>query len=214
MLKLKKFLLTGLFVCTAVGIANAGFSLHDKNLANTTATTASTLASTVLVPVFDLVAGDAIFLTATDIGGLGAGATKAELDQAADLSAKAETVITTNVIVSTECGKTFYLDLVGGFTSTLPAPSVGCELNFKIVTSPTTAYIIVSNGGADVIRVHVNELETDTMDDGPYDTNADTVNFVANIAVEGDYLKCSSDGLTWFCNGQTMADGGVTSSTT
>ena len=59
----------------------------------------------------------------------------------------------------------------------------------------------------------INELEVDTSSDGPYDANADTFNFVANIAVVGDRVKMVSDGTSWYYIGQTNADGGVTTST-
>lgn len=137
-----------------------------------------------------------------------------EISNASDISAMVETVATTNVITTAECGKTFFLNLAGGFTSTLPAPTAGCKFDFIVKTAPTTAYIIASNGGGDVIQIGTNELEVDTGDDGPYDDNADTVSFVANIAAVGDYLSCVSDGTLWYCNGQTNLDGGMTSSTT
>lgn len=141
-------------------------------------------------------------------------ATGQEITNASDISAMVETVITTNVITTAECGKTFFLSLAAGFTTTLPAPTAGCRLQFIVKTAPTTAYVIVSNGGSDVIQIGTNELEVDTGDDGPYDDNADTVNFVANVAAVGDFLDCTSDGTLWYCNGQTNLDGGMTSSTT
>ena len=59
----------------------------------------------------------------------------------------------------------------------------------------------------------INELEVDTSDDGPYDANADTLNFVASVAVVGDFVILESDGTSWYYHGQTNADGGVTTST-
>ena len=125
----------------------------------------------------------------------------------------AEVVITTNVITADESGKTFYLDLAGGFTSTLPAPFLGAKFKFVVKTAPSTAYIITTNGGADIMIGGINELEVDTSDDGPYDANADTLNFVASVAVVGDFVILESDGTSWYYHGQTNADGGVTTST-
>jgi hypothetical protein len=139
---------------------------------------------------------------------------KKVLASALNGNSNVETVITTNVIASTECGKTFFLDLAGGFTSTLPAPVAGCKFKFIAVTAPTTAYIVASNAGADIIHITVNELETDTGDDGPWDDNADAVSFAANVAATGDFLECVSDGTGWYCDGQSKLDGGFTSSTT
>lgn len=126
----------------------------------------------------------------------------------------AEVVITTNVITADESGKTFYLSLAGGFTSTLPAPALGLKFKFIVAVAPTTAYIITTNAGADILIGGVNELEVDTSDDGPYDDNADTVNFVASVAAVGDFIEMESDGTSWYFNGQTNLDGGVTTSTT
>jgi hypothetical protein len=111
-------------------------------------------------------------------------------------------------------GKTFFLGLVGGFTVTLPAPAAGCQFKFIVSVAPTTAYIIATNGGADIMIGGVNELEVDTADDGPYDANADVINFVASTAVVGDFIEMVSDGTSWYFNGQTNADGGVTTATT
>lgn len=125
-----------------------------------------------------------------------------------------EVVITTNVITAAESGKTFYLTLAGGFTSTLPAPALGLNFRFVVAVSPTTAYVIVTNGGADIMIGQIHENEVDTTEDGPYDANADTFNFVANVAVIGDWVEFRSDGTSWFYKGMTNADGGVTTSTT
>ena len=129
-------------------------------------------------------------------------------------TASVETVITTNVITAAESGKTFFLSLANGFTSTLPAPAAGLNYRFVVAIAPTTAYVIATNGGADIMIGGVNELETDTGDDGPYDDNADAFNFVANVAVVGDWVDFVSDGTSWYFNGQVKADGAVTTSTT
>lgn len=125
-----------------------------------------------------------------------------------------ETVITTNVITAAESGTTFFLSLAGGFTSTLPAPAAGLYYRFIVKTAPTTAYIIAASGGSDIIIGGVNELEVDTSNDGPYDANADVLNFVASVAVVGDWIWMGSDGTSWYFHGQTNADGGVTTATT
>ena len=125
-----------------------------------------------------------------------------------------EVVAATNIITAAESGKTFFLADAGGFTSTLPAPAAGLNFRFIVSVSPTTAYIIATNAGADIMIGGVNELETDTTEDGPYDDNADTFNFVANVALVGDWVDFVSDGTSWFFNGQVKADGAVTTSTT
>ena len=126
----------------------------------------------------------------------------------------AETLIAARTLTAADSGKTLYLGVAGGFTVTLPAPLLGLRYRFVVKVAPTTAYIIVTNGGANIMCGGVNELEVDTGDDGPYDTDADTLNFVASVAVVGDFVEMESDGTTWYYRGQTNADGGITTATT
>ena len=125
-----------------------------------------------------------------------------------------QTLVTTKTVTAAETGTTFFLALAGGFTTTLPAPVAGLRYKFIVAIAPTTAYIIVTNGGADIMIGGINELEVDTADDGPYDNNADQLNFVASVAVVGDFVEFISDGTSWYFSGQTNADGGVTTATT
>lgn len=114
-----------------------------------------------------------------------------------------------------DCGSTLFLNSATEFATTLPAPADGCYFKFIVKAAPASAsYTIVTNGGADIIIIGVNELEVDTADDGPYDNNADTITIVDSVAVVGDFVECSSDGTSYYCNGQTNADGGITTSTT
>lgn len=112
-------------------------------------------------------------------------------------------------------GMVFGLNLAGGFTVTLPpiakaGPGFRCA--FRVETAPTTAYIITENGTYDTDKVNsqINELETDTGDDGPRNAAHTFVNFVANVAVVGDRIDVECNGTTWFVRGQTNADGGIT----
>lgn len=111
-------------------------------------------------------------------------------------------------------GATIYLARAGGIAFTLPAPDVQARFKFVIKTSPTSNCTISTNGGADIIVLSVNELETDTTEDGPSDDNADVVTFIANVALKGDHIDFTCDGTNWYAIGQTVADGAVTSGTT
>jgi len=125
-----------------------------------------------------------------------------------------ETLTAAKTLVAADSGKTFYLGAAGGFTVTLPAPVLGLKFEFIVKVAPTTAYIIATSGGADIMIGGVNELEVDTGDDGPYDDNADVLNFVASVAVKGDFVQMRCDGTSWYFYGQTNADGGITTATT
>ena len=134
---------------------------------------------------------------------------------AADLlagSGMVETVTATNVLTASESGKTFFLDAAAGFLTTLPAPAAGLKFTFFVKTAPTSnGYTLAPSGGtADIICAGFNELEVDTGDDGPYIADGDTITFVANTAVVGDYVEMTSDGTSWYVRGQANADGGIT----
>lgn len=117
-------------------------------------------------------------------------------------------------LTAEDSGRTFFLDLAGGFTVTMPAPVLGFKCRFIVKTAPTTAYVIATAGGANIMVVSVNELETDTTEDGPSDDDADILNFVANVALPGDFVDVSCDGTKFYMLGQSRADGAVTTATT
>lgn len=126
-----------------------------------------------------------------------------------------EDVTAANTLTYAECGKTMFLNSATEFATTLPAPVAGCYFKFIIKAAPAGAnYTIVTNGGADILIGGINELEVDTTEDGPYDDNADVITFVQALAVVGDYVEMVSDGTSWYFNGQTNADGAVTTGTT
>lgn len=122
-------------------------------------------------------------------------------------SYKTETVTAANVITASETGKTFFLALAGGFASTLPAPAAGLKFRFIVSVSPTTAYTIVTNGSANIIKGGTIEIAGTAS---PYINNGDLITFVANTAVVGDWVELVSDGTSWFLSGMSSADGGIT----
>lgn len=135
--------------------------------------------------------------------------------QLADMIRDHEDSTAANTLTYAECGKTIFLNSATEFATTLPAPVAGCYFKFIVKAAPAGAnYTIVTNGGADILIGGVNELEVDTADDGPYDDNADVITFIQAVAVVGDYVEMISDGTSWYFNGQTNADGGVTTGTT
>jgi len=122
-----------------------------------------------------------------------------------------EVVTTTNVILADESGTTFYLNTAGGFTSTLPAPAVGLKYRFIVSTAPTTAYIITTNAGANILYGTINEITTTA---GISVQAQDTLNFVASTSLIGDWIEVESDGTNWHVHGVTQVDNGITASVT
>lgn len=116
-----------------------------------------------------------------------------------------------NTLTSADCGKTLFLNSATEFATTLPAPTEGCRLKIVVKAAPASAsYTVVTASSANILIGGINELEVDTGDDGPYDTDADTITFADGVAVVGDYVEFISDGTSWYINGQANADGGIT----
>lgn len=147
-------------------------------------------------------------VTSHIIGNLvGLTATVAELNQAADESANVEVVITTNVIAASESGKTFFLDLIDGFTSTLPAPAAGLRFRFIVKTAPTTAYIIVTTSSANIMYGMMLERAGGA---GVAGAARDRFDFVASQAIIGDWVEFYSDGTNWYYHGMVDVAAGNT----
>ena len=123
---------------------------------------------------------------------------------------KTESVITTNTISESESGTTYYLDLAGGFTSTLPVPVAGLRYTFIVKTAPTTAYIVTTNGGDNLLY----GTYLDIIGELVYFSAQDTINFVASTSVVGDRLEVESDGTNWYCVAVSGANGGMTTAVT
>lgn len=148
---------------------------------------------------YDIVRADSF-----EIGSTAITATAAELNMAADSSANVEVVAATNVITAAESGKTFFLSLAGGFTSTLPAPAAGLRYSFIVKTAPTTAYIITTNAGANVLYGTVANNGAEAEANGIDIAAQDTINFVANQAKVGDTVDVVSDGTNWYVSGMVQ----------
>lgn len=120
-----------------------------------------------------------------------------------------ESVITTKTITAAESGSTFILNLAAGFVTTLPAPSAGLKYKFIVGTAPTGSYTIVTNASANVIHGQIASAEDAA---GSVSTTAasDTISFVLNLAIIGDYCEVISDGTSWFVSGLCNVQDGMT----
>ncbi len=112
-------------------------------------------------------------------------------------------------LTANDSGKTFFLNLAGGFTVTLPTVTDGVEYTFIVGTAPTTAYIITNALGTagDNMVGHVLSSSGGPEDTEP--TNGDSISFVANTAVRGDRIHVISDGTSWHVVGSCAATGGI-----
>lgn len=141
-------------------------------------------------------------------GGTSVGATANELNMAADISANVETVAAANILTADESGKTFFLDLAGGFQTTLPAPAAGLRFTFIVKTAPTTAYTIVTNGTTQKVLKGLVVAAGATA--GDVSAGGTTATFVANQALPGDRIDMICDGTIWYMKGFAQVAAGIT----
>lgn len=120
-----------------------------------------------------------------------------------------ETLTAAKTLVAGDSGKTFFLNLAGGFAVTLPSPSMGLRFKFVVNTAPTTAYTVVTASSANIIHGQVSSAE-DAAGSVATAASADTISFVANKAIKGDYVELESDGTSWFVSGMCYVQDGIT----
>ena len=121
--------------------------------------------------------------------------------------AKTESVTSfTNTLVASESGTTYFLNLVGGGSTVLPAPAVGLEFTFIVATAPTTAYTIDTSGGDNIM----SGVWLDIVGELTYATARDIISFVENKSVIGDRLDIISDGTNWYFKAFVGVDAAMT----
>tara|TARA_R100000315_G_C5233940_1_gene145040 strand:+ start:1923 stop:2372 length:450 start_codon:yes stop_codon:yes gene_type:complete len=136
-------------------------------------------------------------------------------------SAGVESITAATTIGSSDHGKVFMVSYaatgssIGSYQITIPTPAnAGEGFSCKFIVSSAT---ISDEAGEDVV---INDGTNDTMvvnyvdaaDSGAvsvvHDAAADTVGF-DHTAKKGDWIEIFTDGTTWYCNGQSGADGGI-----
>ena len=125
-----------------------------------------------------------------------------------------ESLAAAKTLTKEDNGKTFGLNLAGGFTATLPAHSTispGYKVRFRVETAPTTAYIVAAaTADVDTIVGGVNTCTAQTTAADFETAGADQVNFVASQAVVGDWIEIESNGTNWFVEGNCSVPAGIT----
>ena len=128
----------------------------------------------------------------------------------AGLVGSTEVVTATNVITSSESGKTFFLSAVAGFESTLPTAAAGLYFKFVVATAPTSNGYTITGSPADKISGTIAASGAEDTINGVTAALADNVILVANVALLGDVLEFTSDGTNWFVNGNVNTYAAVT----
>jgi len=116
-------------------------------------------------------------------------------------AAKVKALVTTATLTADDSGKIITLGLAGGFTTTLPKPAAGLEFSFRVKVAPTTAYIILTSGVANIIQGTIASGDLDAAADTGAAAASDTITFVANKAIIGDSVDLISDGTYWYARG-------------
>lgn len=118
-----------------------------------------------------------------------------------DLQIESKSVATATTLTPSDCGKTIFLNLAGGFVTTLPLPKAGYRFKFVVSTAPTGSYTIVTNGSANIIKGHILTNDVNSATDADFEVSGgDTITFVLNKAVAGDLVELECDGTSWFVN--------------
>ena len=137
----------------------------------------------------------------------GCNATSAEINANCDVLTEA--VTTTNVIAASETGTHFVLNSATAFVSTLPAPAAGLEFWFHAGATQVTGgnHTIVTNSSANVIEGSLSSPEQAAVS---CVAAADTISFIADLAVQGDLAHVWSDGTDWYLDGHCFVQDGMT----
>ena len=122
-----------------------------------------------------------------------------------------QVLTTTKAVLASESGTRFILSAAAAFTTTLPEPVEGMEFYFIIgATHPTTTHLIKTNNSDNIIVGNLASPDLNAASDVSTVTDADTISFVANKAVHGDYAHVFSDGTNWYLEGKCRVFDGMT----
>jgi uncharacterized protein GlcG (DUF336 family) len=106
------------------------------------------------------------------------------------------TATAASTLTVADSGKTIFLNSATEFVTTLPLPASGLRFTFIVKAAPVgTAYTVVTNGGANIIKGQQYNAAGVAGDTG---TSDDTITFVASSSVAGDRVELISDGTSWF----------------
>ncbi len=125
-----------------------------------------------------------------------------------------EDVQAVKALAASDSGKIFGLDLLAGFTVTLPAVADAgagwyCEMVVKTVTT-SNAYVITEKTASDTNKICTQgyEGEVDTGDDGPLNAAHTLITF-QGTPTKGDKVRIFCDGTFFYATVFTQDDGGV-----
>ena len=121
-----------------------------------------------------------------------------------------EVVTGANVITAAESGTTFILNAVDAFISTLPLPAANLEYWFRNGALQVTGgnHTVVTNASANIIEGSLSSPEVSAL--VAVVAAADSINFIADLAVHGDLAHLWCDGTHWYLDGHCFVQDGMT----
>ena len=115
-------------------------------------------------------------------------------------------------LTNEDSGKVFLLDAVGE-DIIIPAPSLdnlGVHYTFIINTKvENTTNWTITSGGTDKMFGQIGSGGTGEADTIAAGTGQDSLDFVKNLADEGDFIKMFSTGTKWLYEGQAHATANI-----
>lgn len=112
-----------------------------------------------------------------------------------------------STLTSAENNRVYFLNLAGGFTTTLPALGLW-HFTFIVKTVPTTAYILLSPTTDVIAGYPVASTGGDESANG--NAAGDQINFVAATALPGDTVELWCDGSIIYARCTCKATGAIT----
>ena|SRR5450759_216877 len=112
------------------------------------------------------------------------------------------------VLVPSESGKTFFLNVAGGFQITLPEEAEGLKFTFIVKIAPTTAYTIITAGTTQKTLKGLCLCSASAAAD--VSAGGTTFTFAANQALPGDRVDFECDGTYWYALGFAQVAAGIT----
>ena len=213
----KYILLTSTLVICGTSLAYAGYDFDTLRIEDETVETVSSLDSTYYIPLYDTTNDDADVMAVTDIPGMGAGSTNAEIDRVADVSSRIVTLVADGAVTeSVNEGKINLLGEVGGnasLTVTLPAATGGGACyHFKVSVVNTSNYVIQVVGN-DTMDGHIVSLADGGDTTVGWETASDSDTITMNATTKGgvsigDWVElCDTAADQWSVTGVTTSSG-------
>jgi hypothetical protein len=104
-----------------------------------------------------------------------------------------------------------YLGSATGFALTLPSPRNGLKFRFVVSVAPTSgSHTVVTASSANVIEGPLASADLNAASDTGSAAASDTVTFVVNKALKGDWVELAADGTNWFASGACKVFDAVT----